>query len=105
MKTEQTGSRQKPGPFDDTLAIIIKCQECHTQRAFRVNDSFGVTITRQSSGAEYSTWCEKCGRRISVQLAWTKRHKGWPAEKILFEDAVTVVDQFGLTPEKGQKLI
>lgn len=105
MKTQQTGSSQKPGPFENVLALIVKCPECSTQRAFKVNDSFGETITRLSSGYELTTWCEKCNRQISIQLCWTKRHLGWTVEKITFEKAVTVTDNLGMSPEEGEKII
>ena len=105
MKTEQTGSRKQPGPFDDTLGLIITCVDCGTQRSFKVNDSFGVTIIRQSSGMEILTWCEKCGQKIKVQLAWTKRHRSWTVEEIFYEDTVTVIDEYGLKEKKGAKVI
>jgi len=106
MKTQQTGSRQAPGPSDDNvLALIIKCPLCSTQRAFKVNDAFIKVATRLSSGIEYNTWCEKCGRRFAVQLCWTRRHPKWVSEKIVFENAVTVEDTFGMGPEEGGKSI
>lgn len=105
MKTSQTGSRKPPGPDEDTLALIIKCPDCSTQRAFKVSDGFVGVITRLGAGVEYDTWCMKCGRRIAVQLCWTRRHSKWVSEKIIFDDAVTVQDEIGLRPEQGGKSI
>jgi len=105
MKTRQTGSRQEPGPNEDTLALIIKCPDCNTQRAFRINDAFFSVLTRRSSGAEYDTWCEKCGRRISIQMCWTHRHAKWVSERVLFGDRVTVEDDSGLLPQHGEKIV
>lgn len=105
MKTSQTGSRIEPDSQENTLALIITCQDCQHQRAFRVNDSFTLTITRKSSGMRVDTWCENCGRRISVQLCWTRRHPRWVAERVVLKDAVTVEDKNGLLPQEGTKLI
>jgi hypothetical protein len=105
MKTRQSGSVISPESAEDTLALIIRCQKCDTQRAFRVNDGFAAVVIRKSSGVEYVTWCEKCGQRISVQLCWTKRHKHWLSERIILKDAVSVEDEFGLGQTEGVKRI
>jgi hypothetical protein len=105
MKTQQIGSEIEPPKDDDTLALIIKCPKCDTQRAFRVNDSFMLTITRKVSGCQYNTSCTICGYRIGVQLIWTKRHLGWVAEKITFKKAIAVEDEPGLRPTEGTKQI
>jgi hypothetical protein len=106
VKTQQTGSKNKPTDENDVLALIIKCPKCRTQRAFKFNDSMANVMTRESSGLEVNVFCEKCSRRIAVQLCWTKRWlPGWTAENVLFKEAVTVEDYMGLSPQKGEKLI
>jgi hypothetical protein len=106
MKTQQTGSKSKPDDGDNILAFIIKCPKCRTQRAFKFNDSFANVATRESSGLEVNTWCEKCSRRIAVQVCWTKRFlPGWTVEKLTFKDSVTVEDAFGMSPQKGERII
>lgn len=106
MKTIQIGSETAPPKEDDTLALIIKCPKCDTQRAFRVNDSFMLTVTRKSSGCQYNTSCTICGYRFNIQLVWTKRRvPGWIVERITFKKAVEVRDDFGLTPIAGNKEI
>lgn len=105
MKTQQIGSEKAPEGESDTLALIIKCPGCGTQRAFRVNDSFALVMKRESSGAEYVTWCEVCDHRISFQIAWTKRHPGWVGEELSFTDYLTIVDDAGMRKTKGGKQI
>lgn len=105
MKTQQTGSEIPPPKYDTTLALIIKCPKCQTQRAFQVSDAFMLVINRVSSGAEYSTVCEECGYRTSVQLAWTKRHLGWISERLIFTNIVTVEDDCGMNKQEGGKEI
>lgn len=106
MKTQQTGSKSKPTDENDILALIIRCPKCKTQRAFKFNDSIAAVMTRESSGMEVNVFCEKCSRRIAVQFCWTRRFlPGWTVEKILFKEAVTVEDHFGLSPEQGGKII
>jgi DNA-directed RNA polymerase subunit RPC12/RpoP len=105
MKTKQIGSEKPPENENDTLALIIRCPECDTQRAFRINDTVALVITRKSSGAKYETWCEICGHRITFQIAWTKRHPGWVAERLSLTDYVTVEDSNGMSKTKGGKLI
>jgi DNA-directed RNA polymerase subunit RPC12/RpoP len=105
MKSQQIGSEIEPPKSDDTLALIIQCPKCNTQRAFRVNDSFMLAITRKSSGCQYNTACDTCGYKVSVQLIWTKRHLGWTVEGITFKKAVAVEDDFGLKPITGNKEI
>lgn len=105
MKTQQIGSQVEPIKENDTLAFIIKCPKCRTQRAFRVNDSFALVATRKSSGLEIDTWCVKCSRRIAIQLVWTQRQLKWPSEKIVFQKAVTVEDHFGMNPQHDEKIV
>jgi hypothetical protein len=105
MKTQQIGSEIEPPTSDDTLALIMQCQVCDAQRAFRVSDSFMLTITRKASGCQYNSWCTVCGHRIGIQLVWTKRHLGWTVEKVAFKKAVTVEDEFGLNKTEGIKQI
>jgi hypothetical protein len=99
------GSEIPPSKDDDVLALIIKCPKCQTQRAFKVNDGFMLVITRKSSGTEYSTICEVCDHRFNVQLAWTKRHPMWVAEKLVFTKSVTVEDDFGMSKSEIEKKI
>jgi hypothetical protein len=105
MKTQQTGSEVPPGKGDDTLALIIKCPACDAQRAFRINNAAMLTLTRQSSGCEYTTECEICGHIVTIQLIWTRRHLGWVAEKIVFTKGVTVEDDLKMTKSEGRKQI
>lgn len=105
MKTEQIGSEIEPPEEDDTLALIASCPKCDTQRAFKVNDSFMLTITRKSSGCRWITYCSICGYELSVLLAWTQRHPGWLTERLTFKKAVCVEDHFGMNPAKGKKEI
>jgi phage FluMu protein Com len=106
MKTQQTGSKTEPDEENTTLALIIKCPKCRTQRAFKFNDTLATVMTRESSGMEVSTFCEKCSRRIAIQFCWTKRWvPGWTVEKVVFREAVTVEDHFGLSPQEGEKII
>lgn len=105
MKSQQTGSEIPAGENEDVLALIIKCHKCDTQRAFKVNDSFALTITRASSGVEYTTKCNICGHPIGVQLAWTQRHFGWVAERLVFTKSITVEDQIGMFKAEGGKEI
>jgi transcription elongation factor Elf1 len=104
-KNQQIGSEIEPPKDDDTLALIIQCPKCNTQRAFRVNDSFMLTITRKTSGCQYNVACSICGHQTNVQLIWTKRHLGWTVEKISFKKSIAVEDEFGLNPTKGTKEI
>lgn len=104
-KTNQLGSVIPPKKEDDTLALIIKCPQCDTQRAFKVNDGFMTVITRSSSGAEYSTVCGKCQNRFSIQLVWTRRHPGWTTERVTFENAVIATDDYDMRERKGGKAI
>lgn len=106
MKTQQTGSKSRPGDDDNILALIIRCPKCRTQRAFKFNDSIAQVMTREASGMEVNVFCEKCCKRIAVQLCWTRRFvPGWTVEKILFRESVTVEDHSGLSPEKGERII
>jgi hypothetical protein len=105
MKSQQTGSEIPPDKGADVLALIIRCPKCQTQRAFRVNNGFMLVVTRKSSGAEYSTACDVCKYRFNVQLVWTKRHKNWVSERIVFKKIVTVEDDFGMTKQEGGKEI
>lgn len=105
MKSQQIGSEIEPPKDDDTLALIIKCPKCDTQRAFRVNDSFMLTITKKSSGVQYNAACEICGHVTNIQIIWTKRHRGWTVEGITFKKAVAVEDEFGLKPIAGKKQV
>jgi hypothetical protein len=106
MKTQQTGSKSRPGDDDNILALVIKCPKCRTQRAFKFNDSIANVMTRASSGMEVNVFCEKCSRRIAIQLCWTRRFlPGWTVQKLTFKDSVTVEDHFGLSQEEGEKLI
>jgi hypothetical protein len=105
MKSQQIGSSIPPEKDQDTLALIIKCPKCQTQRAFKVNDGFMLVMTRQSSGTEYSTMCDACGYRINVQIAWTQRHFGWVAERLVFTKSVAVEDEIGMFKAEGGKEI
>jgi hypothetical protein len=105
MKSQQTGSETPPGGDDDTLAIIIKCPACDTQRAFRINNAAMLTLTRKSSGCEYTVECDLCGHLVTIQLIWTRRHLGWIAESITFKSAVTVEDDFKMKKIKGGRKI
>ena len=105
MKTQQMGSEIPPSEENDVLALIIKCPKCQTQRAFRVNDGFMTVMTRQSSGTEYSTICDVCNHRFNVQLAWTRRHPAWVAERLVFQKLVSVEDDYGMTKAEGGKSI
>jgi hypothetical protein len=46
-----------------------------------------------------------CKYRFNVQLVWTKRHKNWVSERIVFKKIVTVEDDFGMTKQEGGKEI
>jgi hypothetical protein len=102
-KSQQIGSEIEPPKDDDTLALIMECTKCDTQRAFRVNDSFMLTITRKVSGCQYVASCSICGHEVSIKLIWTRRHLGWVAEKITFTKSVSVEDEFKLKPTKGKR--
>ncbi len=104
-KSQQIGSEIEPPKDDDTLTLIIQCPKCNTQRAFRVNDSFMLTITRKSSGCQYNVSCDTCGHETYVQLIWTKRHLGWTVEKIGFKKAVAVEDENAMRKTKGEKQV
>src|SRR2546425_1219693 len=54
---------------------------------------------------ENNAWCEKCSRRIAIQLCWTRRTPRWTTEKIILGKAVTVEDHFGMSREEGEKII
>lgn len=105
MKSRQLGSETPPQKEDDTLALIMRCPACDTQRAFRVNDSFMLTLTRKVSGCQYNASCTICGYQMEIQLVWTRRHLGWVAERITFKKAVAVEDENGLRPSAGNKEI
>lgn len=104
-KTIQLGSTIPPKGENDTLALIIKCAKCDTQRAFRVNDGFMGVILRKSSGLEYSTVCSKCQTRFPIQLVWTRRQPGWTAERVTFENAVRVTDNLEMYKREGGKAV
>jgi hypothetical protein len=99
------GSEIPPKKDEDVLALIIKCPKCQTQRAFKVNDGFMLVMTRESSGTEYSTICEVCEHRFNVQLAWTRRHERWVAERLVFQKMVSVEDDYGMSKAEGGKAI
>lgn len=108
MKTTlQKGSATEPKDSDRTLAIIIICPNCDTQRAFKINDAMEEAILpRNSSGMEWITWCEECGREFKFQLCWTERKPGWTGEKIIIKEEIgSVEDMMGLTKTKSERTI
>jgi hypothetical protein len=75
-RSQQIGSEIAPSEEEDTLALIMRCPKCDTQRAFRVTDSFAMAVTRKSSGCQYNASCTICDYRLEIQLVWTRRHLG-----------------------------
>jgi hypothetical protein len=104
-KSRQIGSRIPPEKGEDILALILMCTKCDTQRSFRVNDSFMLTINRLASGCQYDVSCETCGHEVSVKLVWTKRHRGWTVERVTFSDGIAVEDENPMRKTEGEKQI